>query len=73
MSGRRLSYDEVDWEREACAACRSTLADGLLDGCPLCFGCAGIVVERLAAVAMAPRLRELLPPLSDVIERDPWA
>lgn len=44
----------------ACPACRTTLADASIDGCPIiyCAGCHGVLIEMDRFVALLELLRE---------------
>jgi len=58
------SFDEVLWGEQRCHHCLfRNLVELLVDDEPMCLDCAGLLVERAAAVAIAPALRELLPPV----------
>jgi hypothetical protein len=58
------SAELADWPNLLCDApgC-GRLADGLLDGRPLCCDDADLIIERAEAVHLAPSLRSTLPPL----------
>jgi hypothetical protein len=62
------SVDDVNWaQRPLCNFCRRRDADGLADGELACITCVDLMVEREQAVAGSPELRDLLPPLRDVL------
>lgn len=62
--------DEVDWTAGPfCNRCRARPAELLLQGELACVDCADVVVERLAALELAPALRELLEPLPGFVRR----
>lgn len=48
-----------------CEQCRYRLADGDLDGHPLCVHCVEAVLERWVAVDADPYLENLLPELGE--------
>lgn len=57
-------YDEVDWTSQRCYRCLfANVVELLVDGEPLCIGCADELVERVAAISIYPAMRETLPPL----------
>ncbi len=56
------AYDDVVWgisecQRRPCSAAAELLYDGL----PLCIACADRLLERQLAIAIEPRVRDLLP------------
>lgn len=61
--------DPVDWFElaERTIGCYAphclALAECLFDGVPYCLDCADLVLDRLVAVQLTPRLRELMPPV----------
>lgn len=63
-SGRTWQEHEVVWGVTLCHVHADPHpAEALLDGLPLCIDGADELLERIAAVELAPALRELLPPL----------
>jgi hypothetical protein len=57
-------YDEVMWGEQPCHYCFGRrMVELLLDGTPVCVPCADLIFDRIVAVSMLPRMRELLPPL----------
>lgn len=59
-----MDYDDVRWGDQLCELDRCMRpAEVLLNGVPTTIECADRAIERLEAVSVYPRMRELLPGL----------
>lgn len=58
-----LDVDELDWPHLLCNWCRQAGAEVLYEDEPLCCSCADVLLEREAALMVAPELADVLPAL----------